>query len=251
MAQSDLNVANADGATVRADINSQLEALVTQSAGPTAPPVTFPFMRWMDNSGDPQLLKERNAANTAWRVVAAVVAGELVPYSAGESLDSRYLRQNTTLPIDVFASGTVVQWKQLTSGSYSTTATTAVPMSDGLTLSPKRTDSSLIVEVQYAYECTRNTLRTGAEMQLRYFTGSVYQGVSNTTTPLLSSHSGSGTSATVVRSSGSMLRLLGNSFKRSDTGDWTFRLYGSTVYGDLSETLSMYHVNMILMEVVN
>ncbi|MEG3078464.1 hypothetical protein R3F64_01170 [Halomonas sp. 5021] len=66
MAQSDLNVANADGATVRADINSQLEALATQNSGPTAPPVTFPFMAWFDTAN--QLMKERNAANTGWRV---------------------------------------------------------------------------------------------------------------------------------------------------------------------------------------
>ncbi|MCE8042425.1 hypothetical protein HOP60_09695 [Halomonas daqingensis] len=89
MAQSDLNVANADGATVRSDINSQLEALATQNSGPTAPPVTFPFMRWFDTSN--QQLKERNGANTAWRVVAEVVDGELVPYSAGESADARYV----------------------------------------------------------------------------------------------------------------------------------------------------------------
>lgn len=90
MAQSDLNVANADGATVRADINSQLEALVTQSSGATAPPVTFPLMRWFDTVN--QQIKERNSANTAWRVVAEVVDGELVPYSGGESVDSRFVR---------------------------------------------------------------------------------------------------------------------------------------------------------------
>lgn len=90
MSQSDLNIANADGATVRADINSQLEALVTQSSGAEAPPVTFPFMRWFDTSA--QQLKERNSANTTWRIVAEVVAGELVPYSLGVSVGSNYLK---------------------------------------------------------------------------------------------------------------------------------------------------------------
>lgn len=90
MSQSDLNIANADGATVRADINSQIEALVTQSSGSTAPPVTFPFMRWFDTVN--QQIKERNSANTTWRIVAEVVAGELVPYSLGSSIGSNYFK---------------------------------------------------------------------------------------------------------------------------------------------------------------
>lgn len=90
MSQSDYNIANADGATVRADINSQLDAIGSQNSGSTAPPVTFPYMRWFDTAN--QQLKERNGANTAWRTVAEVVDGELVPYAGGESADARYAR---------------------------------------------------------------------------------------------------------------------------------------------------------------
>ncbi|MCE9664534.1 hypothetical protein LY622_13930 [Halomonas sp. M5N1S17] len=77
MAQSDLNIANSDGATVRADINSQLEALVTQSSGPTSPPITFPYMRWFDTAAG--RLKERNASNTAWIVVADDLKWQVQP----------------------------------------------------------------------------------------------------------------------------------------------------------------------------
>lgn len=62
--QDDMNVANADGATVRGDINSQLGALVTNSSGATAPSTTFAFQLWADTATD--LMKIRNSANSAW-----------------------------------------------------------------------------------------------------------------------------------------------------------------------------------------
>lgn len=59
-----MNVANAPGSTVRADINNALGALVTRSSGTSEPATMFPYQEWMDTSVN--LLKVRNAANTAW-----------------------------------------------------------------------------------------------------------------------------------------------------------------------------------------
>jgi hypothetical protein len=64
MAQDDLVVANAAGATVRADINANLQALGTLQSGTAAPSTTYPYMLWADTTTG--LLKQRNAANTAW-----------------------------------------------------------------------------------------------------------------------------------------------------------------------------------------
>lgn len=64
MSQHDMNIANADGATVRADINNALAALAGMSSGATAPATTFPYQPWADTAND--RLKIRNAANTAW-----------------------------------------------------------------------------------------------------------------------------------------------------------------------------------------
>jgi hypothetical protein len=64
MAQDDLTVANASGAAVRADVNANLQALGTLMSGATAPSTTWPFMWWADTAND--LLKQRNAANSAW-----------------------------------------------------------------------------------------------------------------------------------------------------------------------------------------
>lgn len=68
MAQHDMNIANASGAVVRADINDAFEAIATQNSGSTAPSTTFAHQWWMDESTN--ILKIRNAANTAWINVA-------------------------------------------------------------------------------------------------------------------------------------------------------------------------------------
>jgi hypothetical protein len=84
MSQHDYNIANADGATVRADINSVLEALASQNAGATAPPVTFQFIPWFDTSTS--LLKIRNSSNTDWVTIASLSAGVWIPYRSGSAI---------------------------------------------------------------------------------------------------------------------------------------------------------------------
>lgn len=68
MSQVDYNVANADGATVRADINAQFDAIATNNAGGSAPGTTFANMWWFDTATNDVL--QRNEANTAWIQVA-------------------------------------------------------------------------------------------------------------------------------------------------------------------------------------
>ena len=64
MSQDDLTVANASGATVRADINANLQALGSVMAGAAAPGTTYAYMLWADTANT--LLKQRNAANDGW-----------------------------------------------------------------------------------------------------------------------------------------------------------------------------------------
>lgn len=66
MTQHDYDISNASGATVRADINAALDAIVDQNEGATEPPTKFPNMRWYDTSVG--FLKQRNSANTAWNL---------------------------------------------------------------------------------------------------------------------------------------------------------------------------------------
>jgi hypothetical protein len=69
MAQGDMNIANQGFPAFRADLNDQLEALVTNSSGATAPATTFPHQWWLDTSTTPSTLRQRNAADDAWIVV--------------------------------------------------------------------------------------------------------------------------------------------------------------------------------------
>lgn len=85
MSQHDYDIANALGATVRADINNALLAIVSQNSGASAPSTTFAFMWWADTTTG--LLKIRNAANSAWITVGTLAAANLGLLSlAGGSL---------------------------------------------------------------------------------------------------------------------------------------------------------------------
>jgi hypothetical protein len=64
MAEHDYALANADGATFRADLNNALSAVVGQNSKATAPSTTFAYMRWYDTTDN--LIKERNAGDSAW-----------------------------------------------------------------------------------------------------------------------------------------------------------------------------------------
>tara|TARA_Y100001973_G_scaffold92336_1_gene141973 strand:- start:3050 stop:3997 length:948 start_codon:yes stop_codon:yes gene_type:complete len=72
MAQHDFNIANAGGATVRADINNVLSAIQSNNSGSSAPSSTVAGMFWLDTSADPYVLKIRDKGNNHWLKVADV-----------------------------------------------------------------------------------------------------------------------------------------------------------------------------------
>jgi len=82
MSQHDMNLANADGATFRADLNSALQAIIENSSGATAPSTTFAYQWWADTTTG--LLKQRNAGNTDWVTVLELSSGSPF-YGAGTS----------------------------------------------------------------------------------------------------------------------------------------------------------------------
>lgn len=72
MAQApDYTVVNAGGSSVRAELNAILAAIQSSNGGASAPPSPAPGMMWLDTSASPAVLKIRDAANTAWIVLAA------------------------------------------------------------------------------------------------------------------------------------------------------------------------------------
>lgn len=75
MSQHDYNIANAPGASVRADINALAEAIASNNGGSSVPSVTFPNMFWYDSGNG--ILNIRNPSNTAWIAVATIVGSDI------------------------------------------------------------------------------------------------------------------------------------------------------------------------------
>lgn len=107
MAQHDYNIANAGGATVRADINNVLAAIQSANSGTGAPSSTVAGMFWLDTSGGlPYALKIRDGGNNHWLTLAyitdpgsdgslivAAIEGTSV-FSSGETGGTKFLRED-------------------------------------------------------------------------------------------------------------------------------------------------------------
>jgi len=66
MSQGDQDIANQAGAAFRADLNTELKALASQSSGTSAPGTTRAYQVWADTTSS--TLKRRNAADSGWLV---------------------------------------------------------------------------------------------------------------------------------------------------------------------------------------
>lgn len=69
MPQHDYVIDNAAGSAVRSDFNDVLAAIGSNNSGGTAPSTTFADMLWADTSVTPNLMKIRNAGDSAWKSV--------------------------------------------------------------------------------------------------------------------------------------------------------------------------------------
>lgn len=78
MSQNDMVIANQTAALARADINSALQALASNSLGTSAPSTTYAGQWWYDSSA--AILKLRNSANSAWIDVGIFSSGSFVPF---------------------------------------------------------------------------------------------------------------------------------------------------------------------------
>jgi len=80
MSQHDYVIDNADGATVRADINSLSAAIATLNSGAAAPSTTYAYLPWADTTATS--LKRRNSANTGWLVTDTLNDSKVTAKSA-------------------------------------------------------------------------------------------------------------------------------------------------------------------------
>lgn len=91
MSQHDLNIANADGATVRADLNGALAALGSTMKGPSAPPSPQAGLVWLDDSASPWMLRIYDGAD--WIPLGTVnpVTNEYAPVIADGAIGTAKL----------------------------------------------------------------------------------------------------------------------------------------------------------------
>jgi len=75
MAQSDQQIQNASGSSVRSDLNNNLDALYSNNSGASEPAVTSAFMWFADTSNNE--LKIRNAADSAFITVGTLSEANL------------------------------------------------------------------------------------------------------------------------------------------------------------------------------
>ena len=64
MSNADYVLGNQSGASFRAELNTILEAVVSNNSSSSEPSVKFAYMWWADTTAG--LLKQRNSANNAW-----------------------------------------------------------------------------------------------------------------------------------------------------------------------------------------
>lgn len=72
MAQHDYVLANQSGLSFRQDLNNALAAIVSINSGATEPSTTYAYQLWGDTTAG--LLKQRNAANSAWVTIGTLGA---------------------------------------------------------------------------------------------------------------------------------------------------------------------------------
>lgn len=93
--QHDYVLQNDTGANFRTDLNSALQAIVSQNSGATEPGTTYAYQTWVDTTSG-AILKIRNAANTDWIVVGDMTATGLGLLSrAGGTLTGELVLNST------------------------------------------------------------------------------------------------------------------------------------------------------------
>ncbi len=121
MAQHDFNIANAGGATVRADINNVLAAIQSSNSGTSAPSSTAAGMLWLDTSGGlPYALKIRDGGNNHWLTLASVTD----PGSDG-NIETSATIKGTIDSTATMPAGSIVQVVNNTDSSRSSTTLVA------------------------------------------------------------------------------------------------------------------------------
>ena len=198
MAIHDYVIANQNGANTRSDLNNAFSAIVSNNSSATEPTTTYAYQWWADTGND--LLKQRNAADSAWISIltlstgavsnaaiaddavtlakmAAGTDGELITYdtsgdpttvptgSSGEVLTSNGAGTTPTFQAAA-GGGKVLQVVQgYTSTTAGTTGTTYVDSNLTATITPTLATSKVLVVVHQS-ACYTNVIGDAIHLNL-------------------------------------------------------------------------------------
>lgn len=97
MATHDYVIDNQSAPAFRSDLNSALQAIVTQNSNATAPTTTYANMIWYDTANNQ--LKKRNEANSAWVTLGTIdeATGTFLPNALASQAQAETGTDNTTL----------------------------------------------------------------------------------------------------------------------------------------------------------
>ena len=96
MAEHDYVIANQNGANTRSDLNNALAAIVSNNSKATAPTTTYAFMWWADTAND--ILKQRNAADSAWISILTLSTGAPLGTLSSSLLSVTYAKPFKAIP---------------------------------------------------------------------------------------------------------------------------------------------------------
>lgn len=131
MSQNDFNIANQGFPATRADLNSALQALASNSSGATAPATTYAYQWWYDTSTD--ILKMRNGANDAWINIASFdqANNEWLMVAKTSLTGSAVLPSGTTAQRDGSPAAGYTRWNTTLSGLEVYTGTSWASVGSG------------------------------------------------------------------------------------------------------------------------
>ena len=98
MAQHDYVIDNSTGATVRADINSVLQAIASNNSGSSAPSTTYAFQLFADTTNN--VLKIRNAANNGYIHLFTLAGGVDVDAASNFNEDVTFTGASANIVFD-------------------------------------------------------------------------------------------------------------------------------------------------------
>ena len=142
MSTHDYIVDNQNGANFRSDLNNALAAIVSNNSSATAPTTTYAFMLWADTASD--LLKQRNAADSAWISILTLSTGAPLGTLSSSLLSGALPAIDGSALTGV---GKVLQ--VVDAGTTSSTSTTSATFADvsgvSLSITPSATTSKILI----------------------------------------------------------------------------------------------------------